>query len=381
MPDLDYGAIIAAGHSLIPDFAQQTLEQNQQRLQQRALTFKMDDAQRGQVRKAAFDHDVQAAVASGNVHDIQRLMVAYPEFADQLKPGVEAYSQEARQYNQTQIGTALMRVKGGDPKGAADLIERHHNAEVAAGHADDDTGDMIAALRSGDPDQIKHAQAAITMRFVAEYGDKAPEVLKTMFPAENNTPSGFAHEYDDRVARFGKTDADRWKAEHDLSVVTVDAGGRPYNKADFLPGASRAPAAGPQPRGGDPTSGGASIPATGSAIESAALGAVPDLNVTSRWRSAAHNAAVGGVSNSYHLTDQARDFTPPAGMPMGALAVKLRKATPGFDVINEGTHVHVEPGPGMGRSRGPVRVGSIQQAMKLPAGTVYTTPDNRTFRR
>ena len=57
----------------------------------------------------------------------------------------------------------------------------------------------------------------------------------------------------------------------------------------------------------------------------------------------AHNAKVGGVANSYHLTDQARDLVPPAGMSMAAFHTRLARAMPGFDVINEGDHVHIEP--------------------------------------
>ena len=86
-------------------------------------------------------------------------------------------------------------------------------------------------------------------------------------------------------------------------------------------------------------------PALGSWFEETALKAIPGVGVTSRQRSAAKNAQVGGVKNSYHMTDNARDFVPPKGMDMGSLASKL-KATfgAGYDIINEGDHVHVEPG-------------------------------------
>jgi uncharacterized protein YcbK (DUF882 family) len=67
------------------------------------------------------------------------------------------------------------------------------------------------------------------------------------------------------------------------------------------------------------------------------------MTVTSRGRSAAHNRAVGGVANSYHLTDQARDFVPPPGMSMAMLHSRLAAAMPTLQVINEGDHVHVEP--------------------------------------
>ena len=65
--------------------------------------------------------------------------------------------------------------------------------------------------------------------------------------------------------------------------------------------------------------------------------------VTSTYRSKAHNKAVGGVENSYHLTGRARDSVPPRGMSMGEYYRQLKALNPGYDVINEGDHVHIEP--------------------------------------
>jgi len=71
--------------------------------------------------------------------------------------------------------------------------------------------------------------------------------------------------------------------------------------------------------------------------------------VTSTYRSPAHNAKVGGVSNSFHTRKGidgkplARDSVPPPGMTMGAYAARLKRLNPQYDVINEGDHVHMEP--------------------------------------
>lgn len=81
-------------------------------------------------------------------------------------------------------------------------------------------------------------------------------------------------------------------------------------------------------------------------FEQTATQAIPGIGVTSRRRSAADNKRVGGVEGSYHLTDNARDFVPPEGMSMDALHAKLKGLFgSGYDVINEGDHVHIEPGP------------------------------------
>lgn len=39
----------------------------------------------------------------------------------------------------------------------------------------------------------------------------------------------------------------------------------------------------------------------------------------------------------------ARDSVPPKGMDMQTYANLLRAQNPGFEVINEGDHVHMEP--------------------------------------
>lgn len=71
--------------------------------------------------------------------------------------------------------------------------------------------------------------------------------------------------------------------------------------------------------------------------------------VTSTYRSPAHNKEVGGVANSYHMrrypdgSPMARDSVPPKGMGMAEYARRLKALNPDLDVINEGDHIHMEP--------------------------------------
>lgn len=112
----------------------------------------------------------------------------------------------------------------------------------------------------------------------------------------------------------------------------------------------------------------------GSYFEDTATKAIPGLGVTSRQRNADKNASVGGVSNSFHLTDDARDFVPPMGMSMAALHAKLKNQFGSqYDVINEGDHVHIEPGPGIAKSGRPTLLNPAQAAnpqapMDVPGG-------------
>ncbi len=84
-------------------------------------------------------------------------------------------------------------------------------------------------------------------------------------------------------------------------------------------------------------------PLVGKVIEDRITAAVPGVIVTSRDRTPEENERVGGVKNSYHLTGQARDLAPPKGMTMAQLEASAKAALPGYQVINEGDHIHVEP--------------------------------------
>jgi hypothetical protein len=138
-------------------------------------------------------------------------------------------------------------------------------------------------------------------------------------------------------------------------------------------GLAGGPGAAPPAQGGGPvgqlpfsrpSSGGFDLSKGRDALK--ALGAT----VTSGYRTKKHNAEVGGVENSYHTRGTednpgAYDFTPKAGQSMAQLEAQARKAYPGYDIINEGDHVHVEPSRAMavaGNSGGAAGGGNVPLA-------------------
>lgn len=384
----NFAAILQAGQGLVPNYADQAFrdaqvrlaQQQEQRLTQASI-LDQEKRRRENERENEFRSAVEQVMLDPTPDAIARMAVRFPEKAEELKKGYELMDQGARAKDQTQIGEVFAAAQAGNYKLAADTLRKRVEADKAAGQEDPSDIAILAALDSGDPIQQRAATGQIGTLLAFTAG---PEKFSAAYKdLQGDKQSPFIIEYNDRVAQFGKDAADRWAAVQDTKLIPVNEGGRVYNAADFLTGGggqASGVSGGVNPSSAPATSG-RLIPATGQAIESAALGVVPGVNVTSRKRSAGHNKAVGGVSNSYHLTDQARDFTPPKGMSMGQLHGKLKAALPGFDVINEGDHVHVEPSGHGVKPDGPIRVKTIQQAQKLAPGTIYITPDGRTMQR
>jgi hypothetical protein len=370
MAYLDYGAALRAGQSLVPDMRAQLLQREAQDFQREQMDWAREDRaarERALLQETreqeAFREELERVLLTGTPQDILRLMARYPKMGESLKPLWESMDERQRTADLTQIGTIYARGQAGDLAGAAAALRQRVDADRAAGVPDPADEAVLAGLESNNPVEQRAALATIGIQLAAITGDKFAETYGKLNPAESKT--AVQREYDWRVQQFGKESADLWLATQDESLIAVEPGGSVYRKSDFVGGGAPA-----QQRGGDPAS--TAVPATGSAIEQAALSAVPGAVVTSRQRSPARNRAVGGVANSFHLTDQARDFIPPQGMSMVQLATRLKQAMPGFDVINEGDHVHVEPSS---RSAGPVRVRTKQEYDKLAPGTPYIAPD------
>jgi len=109
----------------------------------------------------------------------------------------------------------------------------------------------------------------------------------------------------------------------------------------------------------------AAVPgAFGAAIDQAVSAAIPGARVSSGARTPAQNVAANGVPNSFHGSDNARDYDSFPGMTLaqGAAALKQILEPQGFQVIFGGPdhrdHVHVEPGPSLATSRAPAAAGA-----------------------
>ena len=422
---LDFANILATSQGLVPDlreqmmqdaaFRQQQTEWGQQnQLNQFATAQKQNQA----TRLEQFQRAVQVAVHSGDPRAIANVMIEFPEFAEQLKPGVTAVGSAGQQRNLTQKGAIYTRAINNDFTGAAKQLEARIAADKAAGVDTADDEEILAGLKSGDPHQQKIATATVGFSLAAETGDKFGETYKAVNPADKQSP--FMIEYQDRVRQFGKEAADTWAETKNIEAGPP--GGVIFDKRDYIRGGGAGPyTPSTSSRGGDPASTGGYD--TGSYVVPVQGGKFGEgLGVSRDGGKRKHNgldiqAPMGSpvtaiqpgqviqVSSDPKSGTFVRvrhaDGSTSSYSHLGSVAVKTGDAVgPGVHLGTVGTSgnatgpvLHlvirdpngniVDPRAALGtrHGSGPVKVKSVQQANKLPAGTHYITPDGQEFVR
>lgn len=163
---------------------------------------------------------------------------------------------------------------------------------------------------------------------------------------------------------------------------TAPNGLRPFGPGEapavptaVAPAAAQPRAAAPQTMG---FSGMGQLTPVGQQAAQTVLQNFPGARITSGLRTPERNAAVGGAQKSYHLTGNAIDVVPPAGMPMNVFAAQLQAqlGPQGYTVMygdpGHLDHVHIQPGNAMNVPRGfsPSVAATDMAAGRQPMGMI-----------
>jgi hypothetical protein len=326
MPELNYAGIMAAGQTLVPDLQAQLIQREQLALQQQQV-----DAQRAntalavnkfrtdQAEQAAFQTDLTAALSSKDPTAIPRLMAKYPKMADGLSKGWDALDKSTRTTNLTQIGSIIGRIQSKDFEGAGTLLEQRIAADKEAGQDTTEEEHALRLLRSGDPEQQQAAMAGMKIIAYSANPEGYSGFLETI-GASDKGMSATMREYNERVLKFGKPEADKWLAVQDSKLVPVAPGGSVYNAADFVAPNTAPTTPSTQPKGGDPASAG-------------------PVSLIDPLRGNGHTPVQGGqygASRDYGA-HRATDLPAPIGTPIysagGAGMVRVGKSDKGGNIV------------------------------------------------
>jgi Peptidase M15 len=330
MQPYDYASILQAGQNLVPNSTVRDAQLAQMRAQTAQVQQQVQANQKAQSDQQAFQNDLDGYLTNPTPQATSALLLKHPSFAKQIKDSYDVTDAESRRNNMTQKVSIYSAARGGNYGLAAKILEARINSDKVSGQDVSHDEAILTALKGGTETERKAAVGMLQLdiagadpeRFGATYGalTKADEPnLRTANPGdvifdERTLKKVFESPYKPQLVQVRNADGS-------TSVIEYTSGGGDQSSTPPSP----------------------TIPATGGVIESAIKAIIPNVGVTSRKRDPAKNDAVGGVKNSYHLTDQARDFVPPRGMQIGQLFAQVKQALPDFDVINEGDHVHVEP--------------------------------------
>ena len=136
----------------------------------------------------------------------------------------------------------------------------------------------------------------------------------------------------------------------------------------------------PQSAEAEPEPAGTWALTTGSTGHSVDMGAVKQIGarwgqVTSTYRSPAHNRRVGGVANSYHLSNRAIDIARRPGVSHWQIAAAYRNA--GYSLaesLDEGDHSHFAFGAPKHRGRPQAQMVAVKAGEKTEWRIIFAPP-------
>lgn len=304
----------------------QATQQNMD-VQAYALQQAQQQAQQQQAAQQAYQSAVGDFVANPSANGAADLALRFPDQAKNIQASWTARNEAAQASDRQGLAMVYSSLQNDRADLAQSYLEQRLAADQAAGKQEPMVQTLLDAVKA-DPAKAKGIAAYVLSSIPG--GEDFAKTLRVI--GDQSGGNGGTHVINEGGALVDDTGKELYHAGKTQKYMTITNGD---GSSSIVAVGGSAPSAAAPPASAQP--------ATGAAIEALAQQSVPGLTVTSRARTPEHNAAVGGVPKSYHLTDEARDFVPPAGMPVSTLAAKLRDTMPGYKVLDEGTHVHVQP--------------------------------------
>jgi hypothetical protein len=192
---VDYGAVIASGRALVPDYAAQLMRERLMGVQEREADAQYVNAQTnaaqeerllsGQTRQVrrqdAFAASVQEWVRNPSMQGMDNLFGAFPEFVEPARRAAEmreSETQDRTRQNLTELYSVTRNaVRATDEETrrrnleiALGIVRARRAADFAAGGDTSDEDELISIYESGDPERIREAHGLITLELAGAMG-------------------------------------------------------------------------------------------------------------------------------------------------------------------------------------------------------------------
>lgn len=249
---IDQGAILRSGAALIPDLAQQMLQQRQVAVQEQGLGLEQqkfaaamaaDQRERAQAESYAADvAKITQLPTDQQPQAIIALMQKYPKQSEALKRSYDTQDGAARAADLREAGELYSLVRSGAPDKAALRLRKRIEADRAAGLDTSDDEEVAANLESGDPARVNAAAFHIGMAISTSAG---PDKFASTYGALNPDQTEFQKQYDFIKQTYGQSAADTFaQNKYDpVFPVTTQDGTTAFRSSQLMSGPAPSPAA------------------------------------------------------------------------------------------------------------------------------------------
>lgn len=174
MEPLDYASPLARAQTLVPDLARRDLERRLGMLQIQRGEAEIAQEQAKAAEQSAFKTDLLGLGENPTPDKLRMVATRYPAFAKNLSDlagGIEEAQRKQTVGHLAQVQAALSNKR---PDLARALVQRHIDADKAAGREPDENDtELVSLIDSGNPDAVRLANATVYGLLAAANPDTA----------------------------------------------------------------------------------------------------------------------------------------------------------------------------------------------------------------
>lgn len=193
----NYAGILGQSQQLVPNILEQEIRQSlgqaqvqQAKAQTAHLNYETAKGLRETAEQERFGQEVQAALESGDMMQVSRLMARYPQFKDALKSSWDTMDQLQQRSEMRQAAGIWSALNAGNTDAAIKQLEARITSDRQAGQDTSDDEEQLALLKSGDPKAINSVKGRLGLFMASVVPDKFASVVEQLGTGNEGTRKG-----------------------------------------------------------------------------------------------------------------------------------------------------------------------------------------------